>query len=299
MQYNRHKLRNLIYILILTIFVSCSERVELNLENDEKLQIECTLVPGKEITATLSTVSNFADIENIIYPENARIYLLTQIDAPFEFKYDEESKTYKIPVKVHTPRSDWKYEIRAYLKDMPENELNAKTIFYNTTAVKIKDAIWDKTNNKLQLKTQLAFASKLSNPYLKINTFYKEVNENGDLSELVPLNFVENTENPLSFYNNQYTDGIYVNIDRVDYSNFSMVFNYPEVITSKEEISDYIYFFTNAISEPLYRYQVARAKHVNSINGGNSDPVITYTNINNGFGVFGSSVGKLDSIKVK
>ena len=55
---------------------------------NRKLHLECVLSPQNEITATLSTVSDFSNIAAIEYPENARIYLLSEIDTPIEFEYD-------------------------------------------------------------------------------------------------------------------------------------------------------------------------------------------------------------------
>lgn len=301
MHNNRHKLKNLIYILFLTLFISCSERVELSLENDEKLQIECVIVPGKEITATLSTVSNFSDIQNIVYPENAIIYLRTGTDASFSFKYDKDREIYFIPTNHHTPNLTYKYEIRAYLKDNIENELIGNTKFHTTSLIKMNEGTTqiEKEGSSLTLYSKFSFVQKNSNPYMNLHTYFKEVDSDNNLSELQPLDFIGNDEDPLAFYNSEYTNGTYINIERVDYTDFSMSFRFPENIESESQVSDYIYFYNNAVSESVYRYDIARAKHVSAIVGGISDPVVTYTNIDNGYGVFGSSIGRLDSIKFK
>lgn len=255
-------------------------------------------MPGQEITATLSTVSDFSNIVAIDYPENARIYLLTNIDTPFEFQYDEDRKLYFIPKNVHTPRSSWQYEIRAYLKDAPEVELFSDTKF--TSSPRLQNS--PKTNSPTyttqeELRVQLGLKSFSKNPFIRFSAYYK-TNEGGKLSDLKPLEFIENREDALAFYNNEYLQGIYANIDRVDYEDFSMIFKFSEEDLNAE-IHNHIYIKSESISEPLYRYDVAKSKYLGAINGGNSDPIVSYTNIKNGLGLFGSSTGVVDSIQIK
>ena len=283
------------------MILGCSERIELSVDNSDKLLLECILEPGHEITAKLSTVAHFSQIDNVIYPEDARVYLTTNLDVPLEFQFDADRQLYYIPKSFHTPNPANPYEITAHLKESTENEVNAKTKFIPTTQFikqnKTEVSINDK--GRYTLKTFLKSSNRLESKqsYFRVNAFYKPI-INGELGELTALDFIENSIDPLAFFQNEYTDGIYVNLSRVDFTSFDMAFQLPSGL-SLEDVDENIYLHVSALNEDVYRYEISKSKRLASLKSGSSDPVMSYTNIDNGHGVFGTRNTSLSVIPIK
>ncbi len=296
-------LRTLGFIIILSFTIGCSKRIDLVIDQEEKLLIECVMTPGQEIQATLSTVANFSDSKKIEYPENARIYLITKIDTPLEFEYDSDRKLYFIPKKVHTMRLDYHYEIRAYLVNDEDNELSATLKFPSINSVdKTESAmtVLNQTNGQM-ISGNFAFKNNtIRSPFFNMNAYCRMIDEEGRYSELLPIEFIENKEDALAFYQNEFTNGVYVDINRVDPTDFSMSYLVPsEYFENGRKLADHIHIYSSAISEEVYRYELSKSKQLAAIHNGASDPVINYTNVKNGFGVFGASLVKRDSINIR
>ena len=85
----------------------------------------------------------------------------------------------------------------------------------------------------------------------------------------------------MAFFQNEYTDGIYVNLSRVDFTSFDMSFQLPSGV-SLEDIDENIYLHVSSLNEDVYRYEVSKSKRLASLKSGSSDPVMSYTNIDNG-----------------
>lgn len=299
---NSSNLNKLFLILSLITVFSCSEKIDIQIEGPENLVLECYLRPAEEITATLQTVANFTDIHAVYRPENARVYLLTDIDTPFEFEYDAQRQLYYIPKKFHTPNPSFKYEIRASIPAQEETELSAKTTFSPPMRFKIeevKGAKMKQIGNKLDVNGFFASATpRKNNNFYRIKAYYKTRDKQDRLSELKKLNFKGNMEDPLAFYHADHADGILVDLNRVDASSFTMRFESPEEYGPGQEFSDYLYLSVESVSEDVYRYEVSIAKQISAIQNGTSDPVITYTNVTNGYGLLGSGVVTFDSLRI-
>jgi hypothetical protein len=89
--------------------------------------------------------------------------------------------------------------------------------------------------------------------------------------------------------------------------NFSLKFNLPiryKSKSSKYHAIDYtLILYTNTGSEAYYNYQKKLIQHVNNQNpdfwSGMGNPVVMYSNVNNGYGIFAGYNQRIDSIHVE
>jgi hypothetical protein len=112
-------------------------------------------------------------------------------------------------------------------------------------------------------------------------------------------------ESILNVYNNVYwypyiNGGLMFSDDLFDGTLFTINFNLNTYGYYYENIPDSVkvYFLTHSINEDLYNYLSSYQEYQNAEGGFFVEPVNVYSNIENGIGVFGSTIFSIDSITI-
>ncbi len=308
-----------IYILIgilSAFFTACEERVEITSINEEtdKLLVECELSTSRRIEANLYTIGNFNQLNKLSYPQDAIIRLGIGIDEELPFKYDEKKQVYYIDSLRHMVNPLYKYRLIAFLKDKEDFQINSKRVgipIAQKFAISSKPIVSSiKSDKGLELR-KIAFEAKVpaskgnEKEFYRINVYrklYKQVLIDGVSQQIYTgkqetLDFFGNDEIPLAFTKTEFDGSTLFDASRFKDSKFKLNF-----ITKTFQTGDKIetlYYTLETLDESAYRYLIAKQKTINASQNSLSDPVISYTNLQNGYGFLGASSSVVDSLVIK
>ncbi len=307
------KNKSIFLFTILTIFMSCEERVDILSSNDElgKMVLECELSPSKRIEAKLYTLGNFNQLNEVEYPTKAIVRMTIGTDVELRFKYDDENKVYFVDNHIVDPSRT--YTIYAFKNEQEEkakNGLEAVTQIPVASNFKVSNTtVQERKDSKGLMHKVVNFKASLpvgSNKYYRLTAtrkIYKNVMVNGSLKSVFSgvtetLKFNGNDEIPLAFQQSSYNGCLFFDASRFDYDNIDFSFS-TNSMGEGDQLNS-IQYDLEALSESTYRYHVAKSKQINAQIAGISEPVINYTNVaNNGYGFLGGSSMTSDTIAIK
>lgn len=293
------------------VLFACEEPVDLSSIESEsgKILVECELTPGHKAEAKLYTIGDFTQLENINYEENATLKLVSSEDELF-FKYDKSRKIY---VSEHIVNPSYTYVLIGYLenrqKEIKSNLISlpsAQKLAFSSSP-KLKKVINEKGLDQVNISFSAKIPSKvnLEKYYYRIKLerkIFKQVVIQGVPETIYSgktevLNFLGNDEIPLAFTKSDSDGSILFDASR--FGNENINFNFATKSFLAGDKMENIHYTLETITESTYRYLVSKIKQNNASNSGASDPVINYTNIQNGYGYLGASSPVLDSIVIK
>ncbi|MBK8699608.1 MAG: DUF4249 family protein [Saprospiraceae bacterium] len=299
-----------ISLLCLSMLWSCSEPLQLDYSDDAELLLECELSTSRRIEARLMSLGNFNDITSGEYIEDAIIDLGTNTDLALRFQYDSRNKVYFIPVESHMVNPAYIYTIKAYRFKNDPHALEAVTTIPSghkivvTSKPVVKDVLNAKSGTRKEINLKLALPDvEKKNGFFRLKAYrklFEKQNVNGNIvyvhkGAVEPREFGGNDQEPLAFHLSAVDGDILFDVNRVDKRNFDLRF----YTLGKVEEGDHfeaIYYVLEGLSEATYRYNVSKSKQINAEVFGNSDPVISYKNMINGYGFLGGSSAVRDSI---
>ena len=298
-----------IFFMIISMLWSCSEPLQLEYSKEQEWLLECELNPSKRIEAKLVSLGNFNDIEAGSFIENAIIDLGTDTDLAFRLQYDARNKIYFIPLETYKIDPSIPYTIKAYRFAGDTAPLEAKTkipvgqklVF--TSNPRQADAIINGTKRKtIQLNLAIPTANKDQGFFRLVayRKIFKKVDQGGEVTyeptgETELLEFGGNDAAPLAFHQSAIDGAVLFDINRVDKNNFELKFNTASSITEDDHFET-IFYTLESLAESSYRYKLAKSKQIKAQLYGNSDPVINYRNMSNGYGYLGACTPVSDSI---
>ncbi len=301
-----------IFLMTLSMLWSCSEPLPLEINEEAQWLLECELSPNKRIEARLVSLGNFNNVSSGDIIENAIIDLGTNTDLAFRFQYDARNKIYYIPLETYRINPSIPYTIKAYRYAGDQQPLEAKTTIPGAQKLvvsskpKVTDAIIQGTKRKaINLKLALPNVDK-EQGYFRLFAYrklYEKVSNGGEIT-YVPtgdtelLDFGGNDVTPLAFHQSAIDGGVLFDVNRVDKQNFELLFNTAGAVIEDDHFET-IFYTLEAISESSYRYNLSKSKQIKAELYGNSDPVINYRNMVNGYGYLGGCYPASDSISLQ
>lgn len=301
-----------IFLMTLTMLWSCSEPLPLEINEEAQWLLECELSPTKRIEARLVSLGNFNDVESGDIIENAIIDLGTDTDLAFRFQYDSRNKIYYIPLESYKVNPSIPYTIKASRFAGDPNPLEAKTTIPAGQKLVIKsqpkmtDATINGTKRKtINLKLALPNVDK-EQGFFRLFAYRKVFNKIDNNGQIVyvptgiteMLEFAGNNENPMAFHQSAIDGSVLFDVNRVNKQNFELLFNTAGVIVDDDHFEN-IYYTLEALSESSYRYNLSKSRQIKAELYGNSDPVINYRNMVNGYGYLGGCNPVSDSIAIQ
>jgi hypothetical protein len=292
---NKMNRANLIMILSILFFTSCEEDLQVLSQNKDKIVFECELKAYQQIVAKAYLVNDFNEIDRSKIADDLTIRMTTGIDEEISFTYDSENNYYFVNKSLHVPIPG-----RSYKVSILNNENNISTTS-NTTlkdggsisgvlSRQVSQVVYENGKGRT-FQVTATFNSNQNDHYIRLQAYRRAKN-----GKLELLKFDGNDEEPLAFHTSEIDGCILADLSRVDKNKFTLNFSTFGPIKNSE-ILDKVIFVTETISEPAYRYSLSKSKQYNAFNNGSYIPVVSYSNMINGYGFFGSSSAKLDSIE--
>ena len=301
------KSKGLIYCFIIASLSSCIKEYtpEYN-SSDQKLvavaEIEANEFGLINLSSTFSSSLPEIDIDhetsliNIINYESGRAF-------PEEYRYDKDLESYKnVDFK---PKEGQVYDLIVDIGNPSIDIIKATTIVPYST--KIRDIQLLNINTEIDengLELKQFEIMLLVEPLKNVKTYYhiipylyKNDNSNSEkeMLDLVSISSGENASFPLS-----HRDGILIDQTKLSSDN-DLTFKLRTKSTlDLGGIKDsFIYFELRTVTEAYYNFHISLSRQKDSNAGPFTLPVTTFTNIENGYGLFASFSTSLDSVLIE
>jgi len=236
--------------------------------------------------ATLKLYKNDVFVENLTHINNG-VYISTVVaEYGYEYKVVYENNNKMIVGKCKIPFAEKFKNIRyirfdelshSHLLEIKIDDPSDKKNYYIFEAYTL-DSIFDYDT-----------LGNITGGYLYKNPAYVTIQE----------------ESILNVYNSVYwypyiSGGIMFSDDLFDGTLFTINFNLSTNNYYYENVPDSVevYLITHSINEDLYNYLSSYQEYLDAEGGFFVEPVNVFSNIENGIGVFGSTIFTLDSMKV-
>lgn len=291
-----------LYILLFVFTImGCQDNIPISSQENEKITLECILKPGQDIEALVNSTNDFNNKFPITYPKEAilRLKVVNVPEVDVAFTYDDERQRYFIQKHSYNLEPNFTYRIEMYENsDAQQNgkiKVNAVTVIPRLLRFTEADItnVNKNPNDSYSFNMHFKDIAKTSQ-----GAFYmvKALIRNNE-GVLVPLSLLDCLEDALAVMHepsDPFT--FYLDANRFSERNFTLNFKTPEGlsdISSKHIVLQY-----SSLTEATYRYHIFKTKLSNSMEGGLSDPLTTFTNVKNGYGVFGAQTATIDSFAV-
>ncbi len=309
-----------IYSLIFSFFIigiACEKTINIDLEDAKiKIVVNGLITPDSTITVNVTRSRHILDNANIssltnatvnLYENNVLIGNMNHIgNGNYKIEYYPKfGKEYK--VKVEHPDYDDVFGVTKVLPNIPITKIDTSTVLdeYGDKVIAFNINFTDPTNEENY------YLFNISNTYT-----YEEWDENiitydtlyvGPDTTIVDINYGGNitkkrTENlwfnsdDIIIEEYMWSNGVIFSDEIINGSNYTLTgeFNKWALYSSENTITFELY----ALSPETFKYYKSVNQHYNTSEDPFAEPVIVYTNIENGIGIFGGSSVYKDSIIV-
>ena len=296
------------------VLQSCSDRIDLRDGTEEsKLVIEAVICSDENSSNARLSTSVIINSQNqeFLFPTDAEIWLVDlENSAEFKYKYDDEEEIYTAEDLEIIPGHF--YKITVEMENTAYRQISA------VTQVPLKSTIEEITelNNSTienpnfeSYKKSLEYQIKISEP-LEFPTFYrldvwrKDAIYNGegevtwDGESLIHFeNFqISNGGNAILELNHM--DGMLIDASKLEDNTLVISFETDELVENINVFEDLI-FNLQTIDSEFYTYHWTTSRELEAQGTSFNQPVNAYTNVDNGFGLFGSMSETINVVSVE
>ena len=263
---------------------SCRREVELSFSHEPKLCFNCILNPDSIIKADLSLSQAIGVAENFVPVSGAKIELFEN-NSSYGILNDNGKGNYSLKYR---PLYGAEYRIRIEKDGYQANE--AMTKVPNKTKIEVNTIITE-PKEQLYRKTVKIYDTKGKNQYwLYAYSSYKDMRHNSTLYENIyepffdDFNKKQETESKFGFiyyYMVRFSDELYDGeVLQVKWPELKRSTNYIEVEKYMEVDTHYDKYLKTSIQALMLKDEEIPM----------SEPIQIYTNVSNGYGIFGSCV---------
>ncbi len=277
-------------ILSVLIFSSCTKILDDELPQSEpKLVINAAINPDSVFNLNLSKTVHVFENESsnnlpFVFGATTRIYE----DGQFLFNLEEsENGYYSKPGFYPNLNSTYKVEV----EKAGYNPVHAETYIPNPIAINSIDTLLVFNNEGYYSWVELQCILKYNDPpgvdnYYRLDCYYILVDEQGQ--EFMYRQYVSVDESDEYLFDKSYEYLLWNDL-LSDGNEVNIRFNiYPDYYIPDSSNITYL-IMLHSVSEDFYKYDKSRSLYFETGGSDNpfSEPVIIYSNIVNGFGVFG------------
>jgi len=285
---------NYILLVIAVGISSCIEEYVPEYEvSDQKLSVIAELEANKLSVIHLGSTSgsNLPPLELNHDTSIIKIINYEQGSRPEEYRYDDNSQSYKNQTFIPKEGQDYDLFIDVLIEGIPIIHASSQVPF----SANLKDII----SPQLQLVEDEGKEVARFDIALDI----EETPESGDFFHLIPYLNDENkliidkiTEGELATHILVHKDGMLIDKTKLGVDE-NLAFSLRTINTFEVSQNDpsYVYFELRAVTREYYDYHVALSRQSATNAGPYTLPVTTYTNIENGQGIFACYSTTLDS----
>lgn len=283
-------------------------------------EVKPKLILESDINSTfrmyVSTSANLADVTTISYPKDADIFITTTDDTDISYTlvYKEECKCYEPANSDDKPKKKTGYVVTAYIEDKIEYiDTAVGYMFVPNTAVFDEAEVhtMDDVHEMKSVKAKIRIDKR--NPgsdFYKVKPYRYELEKYVDSTDEIQykrtgkVSYLDlhQSHAPSDVYLEQLYDeaGFFVDASNIDSNIKELEFDLvlPEEFDSESDKFTKLYFELTTMEESMYRYQLYKNREKSALDG-HVEPVISYTNVINGYGFFGSYTTHIDSFVVQ
>ncbi|HDR51889.1 MAG TPA: DUF4249 domain-containing protein [Mariniphaga anaerophila] len=275
-------------LLIALVIISCEEEVSFNFEHQPKLNLNCILNPDSMVTATL-TLSQSLDSPEKIKPVYGAIITLYEENQVIGILKETEGGYYKLDKK---PREGKKYNIT--VESTGYSSVSAVTVIPNRPEIEYTKEItghleYDSTRATFNLNVKINDRPGPDNYWIYDTWVVNEVRYGGARKEInAPfLDGFNKITDPEAKYG--YILSLGVRLSDEGYDGKTMEFVIPDYFEGTQYSYTDAVHFLNACEhydKHLKTIILNRMKETSELPF--FEPVQIYSNIENGYGIFGS-----------
>jgi len=298
-------------VICFTGFTSCVDKIALpETTAPAKIHLECELSPPFHIKAKLSTTGDLNGNYMPTFPEDATIRLFSQIDEEFVFKYNSDSRLYE--VTNGRLRNGLKYSISAEVKDSSITSVFANTQIpgrgaIDSVEVVNVESINSNTGPSEDLVTVKVNLDQAQGKYFRIyfDSRYATLEENVNQSQWVYNPTLQQSKiysvrsGGTAVHNAYHLRGALVDPEYLEDESFEVVLKTDKSSLDSREILKTLHIRVLSVTESYYRYHLSLSKQLKLEGRKAIEPVIDYTNINNGYGFIGAFITSSDSVIIR
>lgn len=295
-------------VLCIGMMTSCVDKISLpETVEPAKIIVECELSPPFHIKAKLSTTGDLNGNYIPYFPEDAQLRLYSEIDEEFIFKYNSEKKLYEVTNgKLVSGRS---YSLTGKLVDEEITPIFAATSIPGRIKIdslevmSSLEANSDQPNQSKKASTtiKIYLGEKAKSSFFHLTLNYKTARSLVDRIEyqpgLMPVNVDKIEVGGAAVHRLYHKEGLFIDASRLEENSITLTTSNSDL--NVDEFIKSIYTDLKVVTESYYKYHINLSKQLKAEGNSIIEPVIDYTNIENGHGFFGSFVASKDSFLVR
>lgn len=285
------------------VLSSCVDKVTIPQEEAGVLTVNCEMLKGSSrITADIFTSDNLNGTQPIQHPEDAVIEIFTGNDAPYKFRYDENTEEYYIKnsAEVFRALKGREFIMRAELPNENFEPIEARSIVPSAVPIeKILSSDVERVTIEGKEYFERTLTVELSKPRTFPAFFHFQIKnqprvysvEDGDttyvkLSMANHLTLVDVLSEGTGIEELKHREGYLIDHSRLRDNRIILRVRSPYHITETNQVFDDFTTKLYAVTKDYFQYHKAYSKIVSTDPQAYSEPVIWSTNIKGGFGHF-------------
>jgi hypothetical protein len=298
---NQFKLKHPIVVLLISFLaVGCAEQISIDeIEANQAFVFRCELQPGHEPVATLQLTSLFDGSKAGGHLSDADIFLKDGTDANSRMIYNPKTRKYIGDLVNIDPRK--KYTITVSHKDYPDLQAESSTSIPSQIRIDSLQAKFLRKENGVEFIKTSAFLPEVSNKEMYFHIIPKRrraqwINGQWKCQEIEDVEIDKIYNDNFVVQQLYHRPGVMVDGSRLD--DLVIEFDVRSNDTSDESITSAIFYEVISVTRDYYYFHIARSNQLRDARDLNGTPVINYTNMKNGFGLFTGKSVRMDSITV-
>ncbi len=310
-------MRKIIYILVCVLCIglqSCTDGIDLR-DGSERSQLVleafiCSDTDQSEAHLSTSVIINSQN-QRFEFPTDAIITIRDLDNANSAvYDYDNVRKLYVVKdfeiipgntyeIIANWPNSDYQ-EIHGVTQVPAKTEIEEIEELSNTTVEMESPEV-----SKKVLDYQIKISEPLSYPaFYRLDVWRKDLRLDGENqvfwfeNKLVHLENFKILNGGNAVHELEQMDGILIDASKLENNTFSISLESDE-LTDGVNVFEDLMFGLQTIDSEFYNYHLTTSRELKAAGTSFNQPVVSYTNIVNGFGFFGSMSESIDSVSVE
>ena len=303
------------FYLLLIFFslynIGCIDTIEFDLDaKDSQILVYTEIQPNKAFQIKVSTSTIINSNFEITYPENAKISISNEgsvLDDNFIFRI-EDGCYVGLEAKEMVP-----YTLEVSIPDMniipvisqtmiPASQKFEEIKLSNYELIDLGDGT---SHHKFWVELLIDQSNEEGTSYLQIIPQRRKIEKDqftGDYlysSEYDKMDILEIVADVNATEILTHKSGIFVDGKKLHSGEVMLLLKTSSPLINDMDIFEYVHFTLNTLTYEAFNYNIIKNKQLASQDTPLFEPIISYTNINYGIGLFGAFNSKTDSILIK
>ncbi len=278
------------------IFTSCVDNIPVSDNGaEQKLYLQCEVSPDNDIKAIVSRTGVLSG-NQLPQDDKEAFVMLKDLSNGLEIEmvYDLDIERYQVKgVQVEEGQV---FRLSVESEDLPAIEAGA-VVPFRTELVETA-AIVNQNEVTLNMTIDDLDEGRYYHIIPRANV-YSTLNgvDFAYTGDYIHLNLDESSS-MVSFHDLYHLDGFLVDKDLLTSNNINSTLDLGSVLGSSQRV-EYINYDLRTVNEAYYMFHLSISKQLKAADSPVSNPVVQYTNVDNGLGYFGAFTSNVDSVLVQ